>query len=582
MRQPPDAGHSVALSARFAMVRRLLRGNQNNEPVGGDSVAESVAARRKSATESPPTTYGRNRLILSGSRFVSHTFYPLVLIMSYLGLDIGTTGCKAGVFDQRGRLLTLAYREYPLLSPEPGWAELDSAGVLDACLAVIREAAAATASDPVSGIGVSSQGEAFTPVARDGRILAGAMVSSDARAASLVRPWSEQFGLDRLYQITGHTPHSLFTIFKLLWLRQHRPEVFAQADKFYCFEDLLHWRLGLEPAIGWPLAGRTMLFDVRRHEWSAEILAELDLDAARLARPLASGTTVGTIPAAVARELGLGDGVVVVTGGHDQTCGALGAGVVEPGVAMYATGTVECICPAFDTAIFDARLMRGNLCTYDYTLPGMYATVLYSLTGGNLLQWFRNQWSAEEMRRAEAAGRNAYELILEAMAPEPTDLLVLPYFTPSGTPYFDARLPGAILGLRLGTTRGQVLRALLEGVAMEMRLNVDLLEQAGLTIDQFRAIGGGANSAVLTQLKADVLGRPITTMAVTEAGCLGVAMLAAAAVTGAAPRTLVDTWVETRHAVEPNPGRAARYDEKFQQYKRLYPAVETCWNEVMQ
>ena len=244
---------------------------------------------------------------------------------------------------------------------------------------------------------------------------------------------------------------------------------------------------------------------------------------------------------------------------------------------MYATGTVECICPAFDSAILDPRLMEGNLCTYDYTLPGMYATVLYSLTGGNLLQWFRNEWGQREVQQAEAAGRNAYELLLERMDPEPTDLLVLPYFTPSGTPYFDADVPGAILGLRLGHTRGQVLRALLEGVAMEMRLNVDLLEQAGLRTDEFRAIGGGANSRVLTQLKADVLGRPITTMGVTEAGCLGVAMLACAAVSGAEPRELVDTWVETRDAVEPDAARAARYDEKFEQYKRLYPAMRACW-----
>jgi xylulokinase len=501
--------------------------------------------------------------------------------MSFLGLDIGTTGCKAGVFDSRGRMLTLAYREYPVLAPEPGWAELDSARVADACLEAIRAAAAKVPSDPVAGMGISSQGEAFTPVGRDGKYLGNGMVSSDARAAALVGPWSEWFGPKRLYEITGHTPHTLFTLYKLLWLRENRQDVFAATAKFYCFEDLLHARLGLDPAIGWPLAGRTMLFDVREHCWSPEILGELDLTADRLARPVASGTVVGTIPPSMARELGLPDGVKVVAGGHDQTCGALGAGVVKPGVAMYATGTVECICPAFESAIFDDRLMRGNLCTYDYTLPGMYATILYSLTGGNLLQWFRNQWGQRELREAEASGRNVYDLILDAMATEPSDVLALPYFTPSGTPYFDADLPGAILGLRLSTTRGQVLRALLESVAMEMRLNVDLLKQAGLGIDEFRAIGGGANSPVLTQLKADVLGRPITTLVVTEAGCLGVAMLACAAVTGASPRELVDSWVETRQVVEPRPEHAARYDAKFKQYKRLYPAVRTCWEQVM-
>jgi xylulokinase len=166
------------------------------------------------------------------------------------------------------------------------------------------------------------------------------------------------------------------------------------------------------------------------------------------------------------------------------------------------------------------------------------------------------------------------------MAPEPTDLFVLPYFTPSGTPYFDARTPGAILGLRLTTTRGQVLRALLEGVALEMRLNVGILEDVGLNIREFRAIGGGAKNLALTQLKADVLGRPVTTLAVTEAGCLGVAMLACAADTGTPLKQLVENWVKPQSVVPPNPKRAAIYQERFQAYKQLYPAVRDYWSRT--
>ena len=131
---------------------------------------------------------------------------------------------------------------------------------------------------------------------------------------------------------------------------------------------------------------------------------------------------------------------------------------------MYATGTVECICPAFERPIFADNLFQSNLCTYDYTLPGMYTTVAFSLTGGNLLRWFRDEWAQKEVEEAARTGSDVYDLILHSLPTEPTDLLVLPYFTPSGTPYFDAEVPGAILGLRLATTRGQVLRALLEGV----------------------------------------------------------------------------------------------------------------------
>lgn len=493
--------------------------------------------------------------------------------MSYLGLDIGTTGCKAGLFDAEGRLLTLAYREYPLLTPERGWAEINSSEVCAACATVIQEAAAACPKDPVAGLGISCQGEAFTPVAADGRILGNGMVSSDARAEPIVSSWSREFGDRRLYEFTGHTPHPMFTIYKLLWLREHRPDVWREAAKFYCFEDLMQSQLGLEPAISWPLAGRTMMFNVRTHQWQDEILAAVGLEAARLARPAPSGSVVGTISASVAQRLGLPQNVPVVAGGHDQPCGALGAGVAEPGRAMYATGTVECICPAFDRPIMADNLFQANLCTYDYTLPGMYTTVAFSLTGGNLLRWFRDQWGQAEVQEAARQGVDAYELILGAMATEPTDLLVLPYFTPSGTPYFDAKTPGAILGLRLTTTHSQVLRALLEGVALEMRLNVDILERAGLGIQEFRAIGGGAKNHALTQLKADVLNRPITTLAVTEAGCLGVAMLACAAHTGAKPRELVTQWVKTTSVVEPDPRRARCYEDRFEAYRQLYPVI---------
>lgn len=500
--------------------------------------------------------------------------------MSYLGLDIGTTSCKAAVFDADGRLLALAYREYPLLTPQPGWVEVDSARVCADCCSVIQEVVAAAGGDPVRGLGISSQGEAFTPVAASGELLGNGMVSSDARAVDLTCAFSRRFGARRLYDSTGHTPQATFTLYKLLWLRQERPEIFSAAKRFLCFEDLFQQCLGLEPSIGWPLAGRTMLFNVRTHCWDEDILQSLDLDPTRLARPAPSGSVVGTIPHKIAEKLGLPDGVMVVAGGHDQPCGALGAGAVEPGTAMYASGTVECISPVFAEPRFDERLFRSNLSTYDAALPGMYTTALYSITGGNLLRWFRDQWGQLEVAEAARSGADPYELLLRGMSPNPTELMVLPYFTPSGTPYFDTETPGAILGLRLTTTRGQVLRALIEGVAMEMRLNLDILQEAGLPVRQLRAIGGGAKSVALVQLKADVLNRPFTTLAVTEAGCLGVAMLACAADNDISPCEVVASWVKTGPTIEPDPCRVARYNDRFEAYRQLHPAVRDLWKRL--
>lgn len=491
--------------------------------------------------------------------------------MNTLGLDIGTSGCKAAVFDAAGNLVAAAHRDYPLIFSAHGGAELDAETVMASSLAVIAESAGRAGG--VEAVGVSSQGEAFTAVDRAGKALTRAMVSSDARSLPHLAPFLESFGAARLYRLTGHTAHPMFTLFKLLWLRENQRKIWRQAAKFLCFEDLLSARLGVEPAMGWPLAGRTMLFDVRRHQWSPAILDAIGLEASRLARPLPAGSVSGIIPPELGRKLNLAPGCVLITGGHDQTCASLGAGVTAPGVAMYATGSVECICPAFARATFNRSLRDANLCTYDFTLPGLATTVAFSLTGGNLLQWFRDQFGAEEVRLAKESRAAVYDLLLQKMSAVPTRLQVLPYFTPSGTPYFDAATPGAILGLRLSTTRGEILRALLEGVALEMRLNLEILQAVGCAIHELRAVGGGAKSPVWNQLKADVLGRELAAVNVSEAGCRGAALLARTARTGESAARLAGRWTKVIARYRPNPRHAAFYREKFARYRALYPRL---------
>ena len=493
--------------------------------------------------------------------------------MVCMGIDIGTTGCKAVVFGGDGKQLSSSYREYPVIMPREGWAELDSAKVIENCFSAIREASINSPAK-VRAIGISSQGEAFTPVDKNGRMLGNAMVSFDTRAAETTKSWSEKFGEKKLYGITGHTAHPMFTLFKLLWLRENKPDVFKQAYKFLCFEDLLQFKLGLDPAMGWPLAGRTMLFDIRKHCWSDEILELCEIPVSKLARPLKSGSVAGKIPANIAETLSLDDDVIVVTGGHDQPCGALGAGVIEEGCAMYATGTVECICPAFPSPVLSNGLFKSNLCTYDFTLDKIYTTVAFSLTGGNILKWFRDEFGQFEISEAGKLGVNPYELLLKNMSRTPSNLMVLPHFTPTGTPYFDTEAEGAILGLKLSTKRNEIVRALLEGVAFEMRLNLDILNESGIRIDELRAIGGGAKSPIWTQLKADVLNKPIKTVRITEAGCLGVAMLAYAAHSGENLKSTVDAWVKTGDTVIPNPELSANYTEQFELYKKIYPALK--------
>ena len=492
---------------------------------------------------------------------------------NYMGVDIGTSGCKAVVVDENGGQLAVSHREYDIISPKPGWAELNPDEVMEKCFEVIAEAASQVQPHSVVGLGISSQGEAFTAVDTNGKTLCNALVSSDIRAADYSLNWSKEFGEEKLYKITGHTAHPMFSLFKLLWLRDNHPEIWSKAERFLCFEDLLEFRLGLEPAMGWPLAGRTMLFDVVSHQWNEEILDAVGIKPKQLARPLQSGSVAGNVEPGTAEELGLAKDTFVVTGGHDQPCSALGAGVTEPGVAVYATGTVDCITPAFEGAVFTQSLRKNNLCTYDHTVGGMYTTVAFSLTGGNILKWFRDEFGTAEVAEAEKLGRHPYEIILEEVPDRPSGLMVLPYFTPTGTPYFDTSATGAILGLTLSTKRGDFIRALLEGVAFEMRLNLDILEQSGCKVDELRAIGGGARSDIWNQLKADVIGKKITILNITEAGCFGTAMLAKAADTGESLVEIANDWIKPTGVKRPNTDFKEIYDKKYESYKKLYPTL---------
>ncbi len=494
--------------------------------------------------------------------------------MNYLGIDIGTSGCKAAAFNQAGQQVAAANREYDVLFPDKNSAELDSDEVIHKCFDVIKECTAQMEADSVRALAISSQGEAFTPIGANNEMLCNAMVSSDLRSQIYLNNFLMKFGEEKLYQITGHTAHPTFTLFKLMWLRENKPEIWRKVKYFLCFEDLLQFKLGVKPAISWSLAGRTMMFDVRKHQWHSEILQELGISAVQLANPVPSGNIISKIEPSIARHLGLAVDTKVVSGGHDQPCAALGSGVIEEGTAMYATGTVECISPVFNQPVFTAVLRKSNLCTYDYTLPGKYTTVAYSLTGGNILKWFKDEFGRQEVAEAKHSGVNAYELLLKDIGTKPSELLVLPYFTPSGTPYFDTSTKGAILGLRLSTQRTDIIRALLEGVAFEMRLNLEILENAGCQIDELRTVGGGSKSVNWTQLKADVTDKKITMLNITEAGCCGAAMLACSADMGKAINKLAPEWIKPLRTIYPQVEYKKLYHQKFQRYNKAYQSIK--------
>lgn len=495
--------------------------------------------------------------------------------MSLLGIDVGTTGCKAIVFNAGGQTLGQGYREYPHIFPQPGWVEMDSDRVWAATKEAVAEAVArAGKRDPVKALAVSSQGEGITPIAADGTAAANTIVSFDNRTAPEAEWWEREFGRRRVFEITGQALNPTYSINKIMWWRDNEPRVFDRAWKFLCFEDFTAFRLGAEPTIDYSLAGRTMAFDVRANRWSDEILSAASVESVRLAAAVPAGTAVGTVRDDVAKEVGLREGVSIIAGGHDQACGALGSGIVRPRIAMDATGTVECITPAFSELKLTEAMLQSNYACYHHVVPGMYITLAYTYTGGSLLRWYRDTLGKQEREDAEAAGIDVYEMMIGLATSGPSPVMVLPHFTVTVTPWNDPYAKGAMLGLMLGTTKGDIIKALLEGVTFEMRLNLECLENAGVAVERLVAIGGGAKSPTWLQLKSDIFRRPVSALTVSEAACLGAALIAGT--TTGEYSSLGEATERTVHVTrtyEPQPEMAARYDERYAIYRGLYPTL---------
>ena len=495
--------------------------------------------------------------------------------MSLLGLDIGTTGCKAMVFAADGRVLGEARREYAIQTPHPNWAEQDAELVWALAWQCLREAIAAAPADPPVALALSCQGEAVIPVDAAGQALRPAILGMDTRTTAENAWLIETFGADELFHRTGMPVHTINTLPKLLWLQRHEPTIWRAAEQFLLYEDFFLRRLGGEAVSSVCLASRTQMMNLASADWDDEILDRCAIERARLARPApATGGVVGKLRPALAAELGLAGDLLLVSGGHDQACAALGSGVIAPGLAMVSTGTAEVVEVAMDSPALAPSLRDGGISVYRHVVPGLYVAMTLNHSGGLLLRWFRDTLGRWELEQAAVAGADAYDLLLRDAPSGPTGLLILPHFAGSGTPTLDVHSKGAILGLTFATTKAELAKAALEGLTFELRTNLDLLRAAGVLIAELHAVGGGARSAMWLQLKADICGLPLRVPQVTDAACLGAALLAGVGA-GVYPDLAggVACAVQWRQRVEPDAVAARAYAARYKRYRLVYPLL---------
>lgn len=470
------------------------------------------------------------------------------------GLDIGTSGCKIALYDENGQPHGCFYREYHV-SRRHGRHEADIAALWDAIAAVLREAACSE----LKSIAVTSFGETFVLLDERDHVLAPAMLYTDPRGSAECAEILQHFSWETLAGITGVKLHSMYSLPKILWLRNNMPEAFARVRRICLIQDFIVYQLTGVQQIDYSLAARTAAFDIKEKRWYQPLLEACALDAALLSKPVPSGTPAGTIKKDLADQLRLPYDLTVVSGCHDQISAMTGAGIFRDDQVMDGTGTVECLPVVFkeipaSTAIFE----HGY--SFAPHINGTYACYALSYAGGATLKWFKNEFSCGSYAEMDAQ-----------IQERPTDLLVLPHFAGAATPYMDAQARAAIIGLSFEHGRADIYKALMEGTAYEILLNIDVLHTFGIRPEVLLATGGGAKSDVWLQIKADVLGLPVTALNGAEIGAAGTAYLAGQALGMYGDGTRL---VSKRKTFCPNPEKRAHYQKMYQKYKRIYSAVK--------
>ena len=457
-----------------------------------------------------------------------------------VGLDVGTTGVKALAVSPAGEVLARAKEEYPLSTPQPGWAEQDPEEWWRAAQAALE----GLGGEP-AGVGLSGQMHGLVCLDGADRVLRPAILWNDQRTAAECEEIEERIGLERLIRLTGNRALTGFTAPKLLWVRRHEPEIYARIRHVLLPKDYVRLRLSGERAIDVADASGTLLFDVANRRWSDEVLDALELPGEWLPPVYESAE---------------------IAGAGDQPAAAVGVGIDRVGpvsVVLGTSGVVLAVLPEY------AAEPQARVHVFCHAVPGSWEAMGVMLSAAGSLRWFRDALAPDV----------AYgELVAEAeRSPAGAEgLTFLPYLQGERTPHADPSARGVFEGLTLGHDRGGLVRAVLEGVAYGLRDSLELLRGLGVRPTAGRASGGGARSRLWLRIVASTLGLPLELTAVEEGSAYGAALLAGVR-TGVFEdvHAAVAACVRVRETVEPDPAWQAVYDEGYAHFRALYPALKS-------
>jgi len=495
-----------------------------------------------------------------------------------LAHDFGTTGNKATLFTPEGELLANHYLSYPTDYPKPGWAEQKPEDwkrvFIGSTKAVLAQAGIRP--EQLAAITFSAHMLGCIPVDRNGQVLRESVfLWADHRSEAQAKIIEERIGWEAFYRRTGGGLElALYPAAKLLWLKENEPEIYKRAYLFLGTKDLLiHWLTG-RFVTDYSDASNTGLLDLVQRRWAEDYIEVLGLDLHKLPEEiLPSIDVVGRITQEAAKETGLAVGTPVVLGGGDVPCAAVGAGVVAEGTAYNYIGSASWVAVAGPEGVFDAAMRPFSLC---HLVPGMYVSQLATYSAGVVHEWFKDNICVAEVRDAAREGVSPFDLMDNAAASSPPGakgLLFLPHLRAGGAPFHDLDARAAFLGIELGHTRADVLRAVLEGISLNIGLLCGALERGtGTPFSELRVIGGGAKSRVWLEILASVLGKRVTTLTASqEANCLGAAMTAFVALGRFDGfREASDAMITIADRIDPDPSAVSVYRSHARLFRTAY------------
>lgn len=504
--------------------------------------------------------------------------------MAYLiGIDVGTSACKVLLIDQKGKLLGSSTAEYTLQTPHPLWSEQNPEDWWQAAVIGIRQVLAHSKIDPqqIVGLGLTGQMHGLVLLDEKLQILRPAILWNDQRTGKQCKAITEQIGFDRLLQLTGNPILPGFTAPKILWVREHEPDVYQRIRYFLLPKDYLRFRLTGELATEVSDASGTSLFDVKQRTWSDEMFAALELP--RSWAPACSESTEisGRVSQEAASATGLPAGLPVVGGGGDQAAQAIGVGLVEQGQVAVTIGTSGVVFAPTEQPFIEPE---GRLHSFCHAIPGQWHVMGVMLAAGGSLQWYRDTLCQTEMDEAQLRVVDAYSLMMADADTAPAGcegLLFLPYLSGERTPHPDPNARGVFFGLTLRHRKAHLTRAVVEGISFGLLDCLELVRTIGVEPDQIRASGGGARSSFWRQILADMFNTSVTTVNATEGAAFGAALLA-----GVGAKVYIDVptacarTIQVTATSEPELEKVEIYIKYYTVYRQLYDSLKSDFSKL--